>query len=324
MTMKKYLTLLLAKPSILVGGQAVIEGVMMRVPGAYATAVRDPGGDIVIDRHEFRSKTESSSVWKLPVLRGMMALYESLRMGMGTLQWSADVAATADKEAKAPSRTATAFSTLFAIVLAIVLFMAGPYWLTTHVFGIGKNALAFNAVAGLLRITFFIGYLLAISLLKDVRRLFQYHGAEHRVVYNFESGMNVSIKNAQSFPTQHPRCGTSFMFIVLISAILFFSVIDAVLITLFGPLTVSLRIFVHLLFVPLVAGASYEVIKITARRGSQPFFRMLKAPGLWLQRITTKIPGDDMVEVSITALKSAFGEKFEEMSGKKYIAEAMG
>ena len=324
MNMKKHLTLLLAKPSILVGGQAVIEGVMMRVPGAYATAVRDPDGEIVIDRHDFRSKTESSSVWKLPVLRGMMALYESLRMGLGTLQWSADIAVATDEEIKAPSRIATAISTLFAIGLAIVLFMAGPYWLTTHVFGIGKNALAFNAIAGLIRITFFIGYLLVISLLKDVRRLFQYHGAEHRVIYNFESGMDVSVKNAQSFPTQHPRCGTSFMFIVLISAILFFSVIDLVLIVLLGPLTVIMRIFAHLLFIPLVAGVSYEVIKIIARRGSQPFFRMLRAPGLWLQRITTKPPRDDMVEVGITALKSAFGKNFEEMSGKKYIAEAMG
>jgi uncharacterized protein YqhQ len=324
MNMKKHLTLLLAKPSILVGGQAVIEGVMMRVPGAYATAVRDPDGEIVIDRHEFRSNTETSSVWKLPVLRGMMALYESLKMGMGTLQWSADIAAKAEEETKKPSRTATAFSTIFAIVFAIVLFMAGPYWLTTHVFGVGKEALAFNATAGLLRITFFIGYLLIISLLKDVKRMFQYHGAEHRVVYNFESGKDVTIKNAQSFPTQHPRCGTSFMFIVLISAILFFSVIDAVLIVFLGPLTVILRIFAHLLFIPLVAGVSYEVIKLTARHGSQPFFRMLRAPGLWLQRITTKSPIDDMVEVSITALKSAFGDKFEEMSGKKYTAEAMG
>ena len=160
--------------------------------------------------------------------------------------------------------------------------------------------------------------------MKDVSRLFQYHGAEHRVVYNFESGKNVDINNAQSFPTQHPRCGTSFMFIVLLSAIIIFSIIDSIVISIIGEISLPIRLLVHLPMIPLVTGLSYEVIKITARRGDSLIFKMLRAPGLWLQNITTSKPEDRMVEVAIIALKEAFGDKFDEMQGKEYVAEAIG
>jgi len=160
--------------------------------------------------------------------------------------------------------------------------------------------------------------------MKDVKRLFQYHGAEHRVVYNFESGKDVTVKNAQSFPTQHPRCGTSFLFIVMISAIILFSIIDSIFIGFFGSLTVVSRILLHLLMMPLVAGIGYEVLKISARNDDNLIFRMLRAPGLWLQNITTREPEDEMVEVAIESLKSAFGDKYENVIGKKYVAEAIG
>jgi uncharacterized protein YqhQ len=160
--------------------------------------------------------------------------------------------------------------------------------------------------------------------MKDVKRLFQYHGAEHRVVYNFESGKDVDVSNAQSFPTQHPRCGTSFMFIVLLSAIIVFSVIDTIIMSITGHISLPMRLMVHLPMIPLVAGVSYEVIKITARKGDSLIFRMLRAPGLWLQNITTKQPEDDMIEVAITALKEAFGDDYDEMTGKEYVAEAIG
>jgi uncharacterized protein YqhQ len=310
------------KPSILVGGQAVIEGVMMRVPGAFSTAVRDPEGKIRIDRNNFNSITEKSRFWKRPVLRGMAALYESLKMGMKTLQWSADIALVEEKEK--PSKFASAISTFVAIILALFIFMVGPYWLTTNLFQIEKEAFMFNVLAGIIRITFFILYLLAISLIKDVKRLFQYHGAEHRVVYNFESGKKVDIATAQSFPTQHPRCGTSFMFIVLISAIIFFTIVDSIFIFLVGDINLLMRLVVHLALIPMVMGISYEVIKISARRGDHWLFKILRAPGLWLQLITTKQPEDEMVEVGITALESAFGDKYTEMTGKEYIAEAVG
>ena len=160
--------------------------------------------------------------------------------------------------------------------------------------------------------------------MKDVRRLFQYHGAEHRVVYNFESGKSIDINNAQSFPTQHPRCGTSFMFIVLLSAIIVFSIIDTIVMTVTGFISLPIRLMVHLPLIPLVAGVSYEVIKVTARRSNSLFLRVLRAPGLWLQNITTQQPEDDMVEVAITALKEAFGDEYEKMIGKEYVAEAIG
>jgi len=321
--MIKTILLSIMKPTILVGGQAVIEGVMMRVPGAYATAVRDPEGKVHVDRHDFKSITERSNLWNKPIFRGMAGLFEAMKMGMATLNWSADIAMPEEKDKK-PNPITEFLSTVFAIGLAITLFMIAPMWITTTLLDVEKEAVAFNMVSGGFRITFFILYLLLISLMKDVKRLFQYHGAEHRVVYNFESGKDVDVSNAQSFPTQHPRCGTSFMFIVLLSAIIVFSVIDTIIMSITGHISLPMRLMVHLPMIPLVAGVSYEVIKITARKGDNLIFRMLRAPGLWLQNITTKQPEDDMIEVAITALKEAFGDDYDEMTGKEYVAEAIG
>ena len=321
--MIRTILLTIMKPSILVGGQAVIEGVMMRVPGAYATAARDPEGKIHVDRHEFKSITEKSKVWNKPIFRGMAGLFEAMKMGMSTLQWSADIAMPEEKDKK-PNPIDEFFSTIFAIALALTIFMIGPMWLTTRLLDVEREAVAFNLVSGGFRITFFIIYLILISFMKDVSRLFQYHGAEHRVVYNFESGKKVDVINAQSFPTQHPRCGTSFMFIVLLSAIIIFSIIDSIVISIIGDISLPIRLLVHLPMIPLVAGLSYEVIKITARKGDLLIFKILRAPGLWLQNITTSKPEDRMVEVAIVALKEAFGDKFDEMQGKEYVAEAIG
>jgi uncharacterized protein YqhQ len=159
--------------------------------------------------------------------------------------------------------------------------------------------------------------------LKDVRRLFQYHGAEHRVVYNFESGKDVNVENAQSFPTQHPRCGTSFLFIVLLSAILVFALVDTIVIYFLGTISLPIRLLFHLPMIPFVSGVGYEIIKLSAKSDSL-FFSILKKPGLWLQNITTKQPENEMVDVSITALKEAFGDRYDEMVGKEYTAEAIG
>ena len=318
--MRKSLLFILMKPSILVGGQAVIEGVMMRVPGFYATAVRDPNGKIHIQKKEFTSITETSVFWKRPILRGMASLYESMKMGMKTLNFSVDIAMP---EEEPQSKTGEFFSTIFAIGLAITLFIIAPMWLTTTLMDIEKEALWFNLVSGAFRIIFFILYLLIISLLKDVKRLFQYHGAEHRVVYNFESGKDVNIENAQSFPTQHPRCGTSFLFIVLLSAIIVFALVDTIAISFLGTISLPLRILFHLPLIPIVSGIGYELIKLSSRKNSL-IFKLLKKPGLWLQNITTKPPDDEMVEVSIRALKEAFGDQYEVMIGKEYTAEAIG
>ena len=307
------------KPSIMVGGQAVIEGVMMRVPGAYATAVRDPEGKVHVQKEDFCSITENSRFWNKPIFRGMASLYEAMKMGMKTLNYSADIAIPEEGE---QSKISEIFSTIFAISLAILLFMIAPMWITTNLMDLEKDALWFNLASGGFRIAFFIIYLFLISLLKDVGRLFQYHGAEHRVVYNFESGDEVNIKNAQLFPTQHPRCGTSFLFIVLLSAILVFAIVDTIVMYFLGTISLPIRLLFHIPMIPLVSGIGYELIKISAKSDFL-LFNILKQPGLWLQNITTREPDNDMVEVSITALKEAFGDRYDEMIGKKYTAEAI-
>jgi len=317
--MKKITLISIMKPSIMVGGQAVIEGVMMRVPGAYATAVRDPKGIVHVQKEEFYSITEKSSFWSKPIFRGMASLYEAMKMGMKTLNYSADIALPDENE---QSKISEFLSTIFAIALAISLFMIAPMWITTNLMDIEKEALWFNLTSGGFRILFFIIYLFLISLLKDVRRLFQYHGAEHRVVYNFESGKDVNVKNAQSFPTQHPRCGTSFLFIVLLTAILVFAIVDTIVMYYLGTISLPIRLLFHIPMIPLVSGIGYELIKISAKSDFILFY-FLKIPGLWLQKITTRSPDEEMVEVSITALKEAFGDKYNQMVGKEYKAEAI-
>lgn len=315
--------LCIMRPSIIVGGQAVIEGVMMRVPGAVAIAVRDPSGQIRIKRKPFFSVTEKSKFWKKPILRGVASLFEAIKLGYSTLQWSADIAITPDKPDKRQSKLADVFAIFISAGLALSLFLIIPMWITTSFLNFEKDALWFNIISGGFRIFFFIIYLVLISFLKDVQRLFQYHGSEHRVIYNFESGKELNVKRAQSFPTQHPRCGTSFLFIVLLSAILIFALVDTVIISIMGTISLPIRLLFHIPLIPFVSGIGYEIIKLTARKESL-LFRILRKPGLWLQNITTRHPEDDMVEVAIEALKSAFGDEYEKMSGKKYIAEAIG
>jgi uncharacterized protein YqhQ len=317
----KSITLFVSKSSILVGGQAVIEGVMMRVPGAYSTAVRDPQGEIHTDRYDFESIVDRKPHLKKPILRGAISLFEAMKMGFQTLQWSADIAMPDEEK---PHPIVDVLMTVFSILLAIGLFFAAPIGLTTWLFDKDQDAFIFNIISGALRIFFFLIYLIIISLLSDVRRLFQYHGAEHKTVYNFESGKSLNIDNAQSFPTQHPRCGTSFMFIIMIVAILSFSVLDSILMLFVGEIKAWMRIVMHIPFIPLVAGIGYEVLKLTAKHRENFFFKLLSKPGLWLQNITTKQPDNDQVEVAITALESAFGEKLNEYSGKSYVAEAIG
>jgi len=317
----KQLILFISKSSILVGGQAVIEGVMMRVPGAYSTAVRDPEGKIHTDRHDFESITDRRPGLKKPIIRGAVSLFEAMKMGFQTLQWSADIAMPEESENVNP--IIDALLTLFSIVLAICLFFAAPIGLTTWLFDKDQDPFVFNIISGVLRIFFFLIYLILISLMSDVKRLFQYHGAEHKTVYNFESGKNLNIKNAQKFPTQHPRCGTSFMFIIMIVAILSFSVLDSILILFVGEIQVWMRLIMHIPFMPLVAGVGYEVLKLTAKHRNNILFQMLAQPGLWLQNITTQSPDDSQVEVAIAALESAFGKNLEKYVGKTFIAEAI-
>jgi len=313
---------------ILVGGQAVIEGVMMRVPGAYATAVRKPDGTIETDRHEFKSATEKIPLLKRPVLRGMVALFESLKIGLSTLQFSADIAIQAEEEAqgkehKKENRFLSGLTMAFALLLGFALFGFLPLYITTELLSIEKRAFAFNIVAGLWRIGFFLVYLWIISLMKDVQRLFQYHGAEHKIVFTFENGRELTVENSRDFKTFHPRCGTSFIFIVLLASILMFALIDTVIIAVAGNITLPMRLVFHLLMLPVVSGVGYEFLKLTARYQHTWWGRSLSAPGLWLQRITTKPPSDEQLEIAIVALKTAFGDSYNDYVGQKFVAEAV-
>lgn len=316
------------KHKILVGGQAVIEGVMMRVPGAYATAVRKVDGNIEIARSEFKSLTERIPFLKKRVFRGIIALFESLKIGLNTLQLSADIAIKAEEEAKGKKRKSQGnFSKIIMVLVAFILgfgiFAVLPLYLTTELLDIERKAITFNIIVGLWRIVFFLIYLWAISLMKDIQTLFQYHGAEHKVVFTFEAGKNLTIENTREFKTFHPRCGTSFIFIVLLVSILMFALIDSFIILGFGSITLQLRILFHLALMPLVAGVGYEFLKLTAKYQNKSIGKWLTMPGLWLQHITTKPPSDDQVEIAIAALKAAFGDKFSDYEGKKYIAEAV-
>ena len=320
-----HLRLVISQSSILVGGQAVMEGVMMRVPGAYATAVRDPDGNIQIDRHDFKSKVDTYPFLKMPLLRGIIGLFESLKIGYSTLQWSAEISMPEEEASKETSKFVDVLLTIFSLALALGLFFVAPIGLTSWLFDKDQDAFIFNVISGMFRVIFFITYLALISLMKDVRRLFQYHGAEHKTVYNFESGKELSISNAQQFPTQHPRCGTSFLFIIMLVAILSFAILDSVVLFYVEELKIWMRLILHIPFIPIVAGLGYEVLKLTAKHRSNIFFRALAQPGLWLQNITTKQPDDGQVEVALEALKEAFGDKLSQYSsGETYVAEAIG
>ncbi|MDD4962050.1 MAG: DUF1385 domain-containing protein, partial [Candidatus Marinimicrobia bacterium] len=291
--------------SILVGGQAVMEGVMMRTPKAYATAVRNPQGEIVTERKAFRSLAKKKKFYGWPVVRGFVSMIESLKIGMETLNFSADIAfpEEASKEKKFGSRVASWLSTLFAFGLALVLFMIAPMWITEKLFGLRDSAALFNISAGFFRILFFLLYLVIISLLKDVKRLFAYHGAEHKTIYAFESGEELTTENIKKHSRFHPRCGTSFLFITMINIIIIYAVLDALVMYLFQTsLTIQLRLLYHLPFIPIVMGVGYEVLKFSSRNLDKWYISWMSRPGLWLQRITTREPEDGMIECAVEAL----------------------
>ena len=321
----KQLIILVYKSSIMVGGQAVMEGVMMRVPGFYATAVRDKHGALHMHRESIQPLAEKYNMNKIPIIRGFLHLVDSMKIGFKELDWSAKIIDPQEKSGKLQDILVSIFS----IVFTVSLFMGIPYFLTeislqsqTY---FNHNQINFNIFAGFLRIVVFLLYLFFLSQLKEIKTLFEYHGAEHKAVYNFESGKKISIQNAQTFSTKHPRCGTSFVFILMIVTIFTYSIIDSVFVYItMIELNMLLRIALHLCFLPIVSGIGYEVLKFLARKQNNVFFRSLSLPGLWLQYITTKEPNDEQVEVSIAALHEAFGEKITTYEGQKFQADAIG
>jgi uncharacterized protein YqhQ len=373
---------------LIVGGQAVIEGVMMRTPNAYAIAVRKADGTIVNTAASLPKWSDKYPLLKLPVLRGGAVLVQSMGLGIKALNYSANEAFAEAEEAKAEevkvalspaviegegdfagltgavpglfpvptqkrsrdelkkgTTAAAAGSIVFALIFNVLLFVAAPLLLTNALFiGAGwasaptapaeatstapaataqtpvseteddawytsawstvrtylhpvRPSVAFNLIDGLIRMTFFLIMIFSFSLLKDIRRVFQYHGAEHKTVFTWEAGLPLTVENARPQPRQHPRCGTSFLMVVMLVAIVLFSVIK------FDSLLFNFLIRIALM--PVVAGLSYEIIRLSAKKESSWFFKLMTRPGVWLQNITTQEPDDQQLEVAIEALKES-------------------
>lgn len=347
---------------IIVGGQAVIEGVMMRAPHSYAVAVRRPDGQIVSKGERLPVLGEQYPLLKLPVLRGSAVLIQSMILGIKSLNFSANVVfheaakeqgpekiefeaaplnstmvatasvgvATETKpavEAKSSGAAAGAFgSIVVALFFNVLLFIVLPLLLTNALFvylGGGtieahsssgawyaeawawiraalhpiRPSVAFNLVDGLIRMSFFLIMITSFSLLRDIRRVFEYHGAEHKVVYTWEAGEELTVSNARTKQRQHPRCGTSFLMVVMLVSIVAFSVVK------FDSL--FLNFLIRVLLIPVIAGVSYEIIRASAKSRAQWFFSVITRPGLWLQNVTTKEPDDSQLEVAIYALKES-------------------
>jgi uncharacterized protein YqhQ len=302
---------------ILVGGQAVIEGVMMRSPKGYSVAVRRQDGSVQITKDVLKTVGEKWKLFKLPILRGVGVLGQALVLGIKALQFSAE-SAIADEEAKEakaklaintetptaakdpakPSKLFIAGNLVVALGCNILLFVVLPLFLTRVLQSqIGfESTLLFNAIDGVFRVGVFVSFLLLVSQMRDMKRVFQYHGAEHKTVYNFESRQSLSVANASRFSTLHPRCGTSFLLVVMIVSIVVFSI--------FQFDTTLGKLLSRIVLLPLVAGISYEVIRYAAKHPTS-LLRWVTFPGLLLQKITTKQPDEPQIETAITALEEA-------------------
>src|SRR5436853_6600576 len=364
---------------LIVGGQAVIEGVMMRTPNAYAIAVRKADGTIVNTAAALPKWSDKAPILKLPILRGGAVLMQSMGLGIKALNYSASEAFAEAEEAevqvaltpaviegegdfagitggvpglfpipkkkrskdelKKGGTAAAASSIVFALIFNVLLFVAAPWLLTNAIFVAvgwapqatqGSNATAgndagapqpettairrtwnsmrgylhpvrptvgFNLIDGMIRMSFFLTMIIGFSLLKDIRRVFEYHGAEHKTVFTWEKGLALTVDNARPQPRQHPRCGTSFLMVVMLVSIILFSVIK------FDSLLFNF--LVRIALIPVVAGLSYEIIRLSARKESGAFFKTITRPGVWLQNVTTKEPDDQQLEVAIEALKAS-------------------
>src|SRR3989338_5073972 len=274
------------------GGQAVIEGVMMRNKTHYAIACRTPQGKIVVQKKEIHSLAKKHSFLAKPFLRGALGIFEMMVLGLRAITYSANVQAT-KKEEKLSTKEITG-TMISAFLIAIALFVIAPYFLT-GIF-IEERGIFFNLIDGIIRLVFFLVYLLGISFMKEVQRLFQYHGAEHMTVYCVEAKKKLNVQNVSQFRPEHPRCGTSFLVIVLCLSILIFSLIKTPL----WYLNIPLRI----LFVPVIAGVGYEVLKFSAKHQQKWWLRWITFPGLWVQKITTKKPDKKQMEVAIAAISA--------------------
>lgn len=275
-----------------VGGQAVIEGVMMRDAHRTATAVRLPSGDIDVETRMVSSIRDRYPVLNLPLIRGSVIMVESLIIGMRALSFSAQAAGEEDEQM---TKKEIAMTILFALVLASILFIVIPTGAAHLAAAYTDDPIVFNLIEGGIRLMVFLLYIWGISFMGGIRRVFQYHGAEHKTIHCYEAGEALTVENVQKFPRLHPRCGTNFLLIVMVVAIVFH--------VFFGWPDLWLRILSRLAILPVVAGVSYEIIRF-AGRSENHLVHILITPGLWLQYLTTRPPADEMVEVAIESLKA--------------------
>jgi len=291
-----------------------MEGVMMRAPHSYCVAVRQPGGNIVTDRMPVCKPSERYPLLKYPVLRGVGTLGQAMYLGIKALRYSANAALAKEDSAELKQEISPwvmGLNLAFSFAFFVFLYKFVPLYLTTLLerwIPAVQGRIAFNLTDGIIRMLIFLGFLYGISRWKDIRRVFEYHGAEHKVVSNFESGRPVTVEHARAFSTFHPRCGTSFLLVVMVVAIVVYALIpyDGFL----------MKFLFRILLLPVIAGLSYEMIRLAARRRGS-LLAFLTRPGLWLQRITTQPPSDDQLEVAIRALEGAMA--LEEAQGGRLV-----
>ncbi|HPF71818.1 MAG TPA: DUF1385 domain-containing protein [Candidatus Krumholzibacteria bacterium] len=297
-----------------VGGQALIEGVMMRSPRYLAMAVRTPDKRIVIRKKTFKSVVRSLPFLNIPVLRGGVHLIETMGLGIDALMFSADQAVSEDRvEGKKSSKRDTALMWLtvgFSFVLSLGLFFYLPIILTDLVVPKEHGSLAWNAVDGLIRVVLFVAYLWGVSKLPDMGRVFQYHGAEHKSIHAFENGSSLDAAGGRPWTTLHPRCGTSFLFFVMLISIIVFSFLGR-------PETIGDRLQ-RLAFVPVIGGLAYEAIKLSGKFGRAWFVKPAIWPGLMLQKITTSEPDDDQLSVAMAALRAVLTPEADDFRERVY------
>jgi len=278
------------EPSLAFGGQAVIEGVMIRSKKHMVICVREQNDEILTKVEEIKSVSERHKVLRLPFLRGIVALFETLYLGVKGLYFSANI--SLEREETQLSTKEIVLTVAMALALAIFLFSLLPFFLTAS---LNLEGVIFNVVEGVIRLTILLLYLASMSLVKEFRKLFQYHGAEHTAINAYESGVELDVVNAKKFSRFHPRCGTSFILIVALISILLFSVMP--------NLGFLMRLAYRILLIPVIGAISYEILKFSDRYKKSKIMKVLVAPGLGLQYLTTRKPDEKMIEVALEAVK---------------------
>lgn len=299
-----------------VGGQAVIEGVMMRGSEYIATAVRKPSGEIVYKREKISQM--KNMFLKIPFIRGGVLIFEALIVGIKELTFSANESEDDIEKHEEITEKGAVITAIISLMLGVLLFMVLPSILSTFI--LKENRVGSNILEAAFRIVFFVVYIKLISLSKDVKRVFQYHGAEHKAIYTYEDSKELSVENAKDYTTLHPRCGTSFLLIVMLTSIITFTAVDF-----FFPMELTFmekllyRIGSRIILMPIIAGISYELQRYSSRHLNNPVVKLLASPGLALQKITTIEPDDTQLEVALVALRLSLGEEVPEIREIKKV-----